>query len=215
MAAVKYKHMNRRYIIAFARLACSILTFYVLVALIITLRGNQQFHAVNFFSYFTNLSNIFAATVLAMSGLYLLTHRKPSATDDLIRGAAVLYMAITGAVYALFLSGEDLGLLSPFNNFILHTFMPIVVIADWLYQPQRTQLTSKQTLWWLLFPLGFLMYSLIRGAQLGWYPYPFLNPVKVGGYDAVALYCLVILGFFLLLSFALRKLGTVLKRHIP
>lgn len=207
--------MDKRYTIALARLACSVLTFYVLVSIIITLRDNQQFHAVNFFSYFTNLSNILAAIVLTMSSLYLLTHRKPSAIDDLIRGAAVLYMAITGTVYALFLSGEDLGLLSPFNNFVLHTFMPIVVVADWLYQPQRTRLAFKQTLWWLVFPFVFLVYSLIRGAQVGWYPYPFLNPAKVGGYDAVALYCLVILGFFLFLSFALRKLGTVLKRHIP
>ena len=207
--------MNKRRIIALFRLSGSALTFYVIVSIILTLESHQQFHAVNFFSYFTNLSNILAAVVLLVGSIYLLVRRKSSATDDLIRGAAVLYMAVTGIVYNVLLIGEDVGLLSPFNNFVLHTLMPIVVIVDWLYQPQRTKLSSRQTLWWLAFPLLYLMYSLARGAIIGWYPYPFLNPTKVGGYAAVTLYCLAILGLFLALSTGLRKLGTVGRRNIP
>ena len=206
--------MHKRFIVAGIRTFFGLLTFYVLSSIIVTLNNNQLFNAVNFFSYFTNLSNILAATVLLVSAGFLVTKRKASAVDDIIRGAAVLYMAVTGIIYATLLSGEDLGLLSPFNNFVLHYLMPIVIVVDWIYQPQRSKLTAKQTLWWLAFPLVYLAYSLVRGAATHWYPYPFLNPAKVGGYDAVALYCLVVLGLFLMLSFGLRKLGTRLPRHI-
>lgn len=206
--------MHKRFIVAGVRTFFGLLSFYVIGSLIITLNGNQQFNAVNFFSYFTNLSNILAASVLIVSSGFLITKRKASITDDIIRGAAVLYMAVTGIIYATLLSGEDLGLLSPFNNFVLHYLMPVIIVVDWIYQPQRSTFSAKQTLWWLLFPLVYLAYSLTRGAYVDWYPYPFLNPAKVGGYDAVALYCLAVLGLFLLLSFGLRKLGTRLPRHI-
>jgi hypothetical protein len=91
--------------------------------------------------------------------------------------------------------------------------MPIVVIADWLYQPPLSKVSAKQALWWLAFPLTYLVYTLIRGSITNWYPYPFLNPDKVGGYGGVALYCVAILAAFMLFSWAIRRLGNALKRH--
>jgi len=50
----------------------------------------------------------------------------------------------------------------------------------------------------MVFPLAYLVYSLVRGPIVGWYPYPFLDPGKVGGYPGVALYAVgITLGFFL------------------
>jgi hypothetical protein len=123
-------------------------------------------------------------------------------------------MAVTGIVYAALLSGENLGLLLPWVNFVLHMLMPVVVVADWLYQPSRTKLRIKQSPLLLIFPVIFVAYSLIRGPIVGWYPYPFLNPSKAGGYVGVALYCLGILVLFLVLSKLLIYSGNRLKRHI-
>lgn len=169
---------------------------------------------VNYFSYFTNLSNIFAAVVLVISALYLLKTRKPSQFDDIIRGAATLYMAVTGVIYLTLLSSEDLGLLLPWVNIVLHYVLPIYVVADWLYQPQRSKLTLSQLPYWLLFPAGFLVYTLIRGADVGWYPYPFLNPDIAPGYAGVAIYCFAILAVFLILGWGLMALGNKLKRNV-
>lgn len=169
---------------------------------------------VNFLSYFTNLSNIFAGVVFIISGIYLAESRKASAVDDIIRGAATLYMTITGIVYVTLLTGEDLGLLMPWVNIVTHIVMPLVVLADWLYQPPRTKFTIKQAAWWLAFPAIYLVYSLVRGAQVGWYPYPFLNPDKVHGYGGVALYCVVILAAFIGIGLLLRFLAGKLKRHV-
>lgn len=206
--------MYKRFILVNARLIFGCLALSALFTQVGFLLGRDAFNAVNFLSYFTNLSNIFAAVVLLISTLYLVGHKQPSVRDDIIRGAAVLYMTITGVIYMTLLSGEDLGLLIPWVNIVLHFIMPFVVVLDWLYQPQRSKLSFKQTLWWLVFPATYLVYSLIRGSMAHWYPYPFLNPDAVGGYGIVAMYCVAILGAFLLFSSLLRLLGNKLKRNI-
>lgn len=206
--------MQSRHFIVATRLFFGALAIVALIAQIFRLIHLHTFSAVNLFSYFTNLSNMFAAFVLIISALYVIKNRKPSLVNDLVRCAAVLYMTVTGVVYALLLSGNDLGALLPWVNIVLHYVMPVVVIADWLYQPQLAKLKFKQTLWWLVFPLFYLVYALVRGHAQGWYPYPFLNPAKVGGYAEVAVYCIAILVAFLCLSWAIRKLGNTIKRRI-
>ncbi len=207
--------MAKRWFIICARLGFGLLT---LIALGIQFKITAQlpnFNPVNFFSYFTNLSNIFASFVFIISALYLIKRRKPSATDDIIRGTAVLYMSITGVVFSALLRNIELGVLLPWINTVVHYIMPIVVVLDWLYQPPSTQLVARQILFWLIFPLLYIVYSLIRGSIVNWYPYPFLNPAKVGGYAGVALYCLGMLVTFFFLSWLLMKLGNSLKRNIP
>ena len=44
----------------------------------------------------------------------------------------------------------------------------------------------------LIFPVLYLLYIVLRGHSVDWYPYPFLNPATVGGYGIVALYSLEI-----------------------
>jgi hypothetical protein len=170
-----------------------------------------MFNLVNFFSYFTNLSNIFAAIVLIIGALYLIQRRKPTATDDIIRGTAVAAMALVGIVFSILLRNEDLGSLLPWVNTVVHYIMPVVMVLDWLYQPPKTRLAVKQIAFWLIFPFLYLAYSMIRGSIVGWYAYPFINPTKVGGYGVVALYCLAILAAFLLLSWLLMLLGNRLR----
>ena len=50
--------------------------------------------AVNFFFYFTDLSNLFGAALLLFGGQALLRGRP--GVPDLVRGSAVLYLVITG-----------------------------------------------------------------------------------------------------------------------
>jgi hypothetical protein len=206
--------LTKRKLVILARLFFGILTLSALAIQFMYLQQNAALNVGNFFSYFTNLSNIFASLVFIMSALYLMTHKQPSVADDIIRGAAALYMTVTGIVYVTLLSGEDLGLLQPWINIVLHYVMPSAVLLDWLYQPQKSTLSTKQTLYWLIFPAAYLTYSLLRGPLANWYPYPFLNPDKVGGYGGVAVYCVAILAVFFAASWLLKTLGNKLPRHI-
>jgi len=90
----------------------------------------------------------------------------------MLRGAASLYMAITGIVFSVLLAGLDVELTAvPWDNTVLHYIMPVVVVADWVIDLPGTRIAFKSALVWLAFPLTYVAYSLIRGHLTGWYPY--------------------------------------------
>ncbi len=176
-----------------------------------TIQVQLGFSVVNFFSYFTNLSNLFAAIVLIFGAFQLVAHRRPSASNDLLRAVAVVNMAVVGIVFAVLLRDVDVGHLLPWVNAVLHYIMPIVVAIEWLLQPPRTKLGVRQMLLCQVFPLLYLIYLLVRGAIVGWYPYPFLNPIIVGGYGSVAAYVIGIVMVFCIVSWSLLTLGSKLR----
>ncbi|MGH2515860.1 MAG: Pr6Pr family membrane protein [Ktedonobacterales bacterium] len=205
--------MSDRSVLIVGRLFFGLLTLAaILTQFVVHLR--HGFDVVNFFGYFTNLSNIFAAVVFLAGAVYLLQRREPTQTENLVRGASVAAMAVVGIVFAILLRDEDLGTLLPWVNTVLHIIMPVVVVVDWLYAPPKTILAVRQAGYWLIYPLLYLVYTLIRGAIVGFYPYPFLNPAKAGGYGVVALYCIAIFVVFLVVSWLLITLGNALKRTL-
>ncbi|MEI2277524.1 Pr6Pr family membrane protein [Paenarthrobacter ilicis] len=168
----------------------------------------------NFFSYFTNLSNIFAALVLLISGYRVLIRKRPSEADDVTRGTATIAMAVVGLVFGALLAGEDLGSLVPWVNFVVHYLMPVVMVLDWLVQPPRTRLQLKHLWYWLIYPVAYLTYSLIRGSIVNWYPYWFINPDRAGGPVGVLVYAAAIAIGFLVVSLGMLWLGNRMKRQV-
>lgn len=163
------------------RMAVFLLVLSAEVYLIVAL--GDRFNPANHFSYFTVLSNVFAG-VVALLGVF-------SPVSAQIRGAAVLYMTTTGIVYVILLRGVDVQT-PAYANWVLHVIVPVLVVVEWLLAPERT---SRAWIW-LSFPLAYLVYTLVRGPIVGWYPYPFLDP-RTHGYAEVALTCVsvaVILG---------------------
>jgi hypothetical protein len=207
--------MNKRLFLIGARLFFAALNIAAIVTqLLYSSQYALSFSVVNFFSYFTILSNVFVSIVFVMSAYYLAVGRKPTPSEDVLRGASVLYMAVTGIVYATLLSGIEVDLSLSWVNAQLHYIMPIVVVLDWLYQPQRSKLTVRRILPWLFFPALYLAYCLVRGPFANWYPYPFLDPAQTGGYGGVILYGVGILATLLAVSLLLMKLGNTLKRSV-
>jgi hypothetical protein len=146
--------------------------------------------AANFFSYFTIESNIIAVISLAISGWYAWNGESPRWLE-LLRGAATIYMTITGIVYNLLLSNIDVNTPIPWINVVLHYTIPTIMVIDWLVDLPRTRVPVRTSLIWLGFPLLYLVYSLIRGPIVDWYPYPFLDP-RISGYGTVAAMALAI-----------------------
>ncbi|MBB5868449.1 hypothetical protein F4553_001828 [Allocatelliglobosispora scoriae] len=161
--------------------------------------------------YFTVQSNALVAVVFALAAL----GRVPVS----IRGAATLYIVITGTVYHLVLTNPG----SPFftvdpgahtvHNFLLHTLTPLLAAVDWLL------LNRDKTPWWyagswLAYPLAYLAFALIRGAVVHKYPYPFLDAGELG-YLGVTISSLVFAVLFFLLGLALIGLGGLARRFRP
>ncbi|MCI2957466.1 Pr6Pr family membrane protein [Agromyces atrinae] len=156
---------------------------------------------VNFFSFFTILSNALSAIVLVIGVVYAVAGRVDPPTYNLVRACIVTYMATTFVVYNLLLRDISLDQATTvsWSNEILHVWAPLYLVVDWLIAPGRTPIAWQR--FWLIavFPLAWAVYSMIRGPIVGWYPYPFLNPAN-GGYGAVAVYVIAIAAFILLVG---------------
>ena len=180
---------------------------------IANLEDADVFRPANFFSFFTVQSNVLAIALLAACVLVRRDDRGPS--FDAVRGAITLYMVITGVVFALFLSGmqEELQTHIAWVDFIVHRLMPVALLADWLVDPPRHRLAPRVALLWLLYPLAYFAYSLIRGEIVEWYPYPFLDASELG-YDGVLVRCLGILAG-MIVALAIAGIGNRLGQRRP
>ncbi|RDI33159.1 Pr6Pr family membrane protein [Lentzea flaviverrucosa] len=178
------------------RMAVFLLVLSAEIYLVVVL--GESFRPSNHFSYFTVLSNVFAA-VVALLGVF-----QPVSAQ--LRGAAVLYMATTGIVYWLLLRGIDVQT-PAYANWVLHTVVPILVVVEWLLAPERT----RRWWTWLSFPLAYLVYTLVRGPVAGWYPYPFMDP-RQNGYGTVLLTCVFVAVVFGVLAYAIHWTGNKLAQ---
>lgn len=190
--------VSKQGVVAAYRLTLAALTVIAIGVQLVTVSSKPAFDPVNFFSFFTILSNVLGATVFAIGGV----RRPRGQVFALFRGAAVVYLGITGVVYELLLSGDPaaVAVTLPWVNLVLHVLMPIAVVVDWLVDPPSTRLAPRVAAWWLAFPLAWVVYSLIRGPIANWYPYPFLDPGRAG-VGAVVGYCAVIaVGFIVVIA---------------
>ena len=198
---------HKRLVLAGSKVAFALLGLSSIIIEIVTLVERGTFNPANFFSFFTVLSNLFAAMMLIMGAVFIYKGRA-SRRLDMLRGAATLYMVMTGVVFAVLLSNLDPRLLTavPWDNTVLHYIMPIVLLIDWIVDPPASAIGLGRSIIWLAFPLIYVMYSLVRGAMVGWYPYPFLNP-QDGGYGSVLLTSFFIMLFTVSAGILLTRLG--------
>ena len=173
--------MNRMRVLASYKVFFGLLSLFAVATEIVVTVGRGTYNPGNFFSYFTIQSNLFAAGVLLVSA-YCATKGKRSPFLSSARGAATLYMVITGLVFAILLSGlKGVHFTAvPRDNIILHYIMPVAVLLDWLIDRARPGVTFRHGLRWIIYPLIYVGYTLMRGPIVGWYPYPFLNPAHHG-----------------------------------
>lgn len=186
------------------RAATAVAVIVAIVAQAKVLSDNGALDLVNFLSFFTIQSNIIGIVVLL-----LLAARPPGTRPawlESLRGAATVYLTVTFVVVQLLLQGVDVGLQLAWVDFVLHKLTPIVLIADWLLDPPTVLLPPRTALSWLVFPLLWLGYTMVRGPIAAWYPYPFLDPAN-GGYGTIAVTVAVILAASAVLCLAVAWLG--------
>lgn len=189
---------NKKILIGY-KLFFGLLGFSAIVTEIATIVERGRFNLINFFSYFTIESNILVFITLFFSAIAVAWGKNSKL--DTLRSAVTLYILVVGIGFSFLLAGlENVALTAvPWDNVVLHYIMPIAMLVDFLVDRPKRMLSFTRSLYWLLFPIVYLAYSLTRGALTGWYPYPFLNP-DTAGYGAIAftVSCLLVLGLGLL-----------------
>jgi hypothetical protein len=68
---------------------------------------------------------------------------------------------------------------------LLHDLIPSLYLACWVIFVRKSSLLWKHAVWWLAYPAAYFAYTLLRGAPLGWYPYPFLDANAFGIFASV------------------------------
>jgi hypothetical protein len=164
----------------------------------------------NLFTYFTILSNLLVGVTNAVLAL------RPRARSTALRVArfdAVLAILVTGVVYHLLLA--DLYHLTGAEevaNQLFHTVTPLLTVVGWLLFGPHGHIDRRVVGFSVLYPLAWLAFTLVRGAVIGWYPYPFVD-VGVLGYGRVALNCAGVTALFLAVAAVLAVLDRRLARR--
>jgi hypothetical protein len=143
-------------------------------------------------AFFTILSNLIVAILFTAIALGVRRLRHP----QLIAGAA-LTMALVGAVFELMLR-RDLHLSGwrLVTNALLHDAVPLLTAGAWLALAEKGHLRARDPWLIAIFPILYLGYALLRGAFGGFYPYPFIDPTRIG-WGGVTLYVIGISMVFL------------------
>ncbi|MHA1269564.1 MAG: Pr6Pr family membrane protein [Candidatus Helarchaeota archaeon] len=132
------------------------------------------------YRYYTMQTNLM---VLSWLSLGLIFHNKPNIIQKLIgnlKGAFTLYITVTFLVFAIILSPlyHPVGFYA-FSNIVLHYIIPISFILDWIIT-EKSNYKWKFLLYWIIYPICYLVFDLIYGFATGDYIYPFLDINKLG-----------------------------------
>jgi hypothetical protein len=156
---------------------------------------NNDMVAHEYFSYFTIQWTMICIVVLAVGGWLALRHPVDTQLYTTIRMSTLSYAVVTAVVYNVLLrSIPDEGfVVTPWPGEIMHVWIPIFFVVDWLVSPGRPALPWKAIGIAVIYPIAWVTFTLVRGSIDGWFPYPFLEPST--GVVSVALYVVGISAF--------------------
>ena len=116
-------------------------------------------------------------------------------------------MIVVGLIYHLLLAHLfNFSGLRWWTDQAFHTILPAFMLWFWLMETTRHDPRGGQPLWWLLWPAGYAVYAMIRGAVTGWNPYPFLDIGQLG-LGAVAVNMAGLVAGFAVLGYGLNAIG--------
>lgn len=186
---------SARRVVGTLRLAAALVLGVALVFQIVEKTVNNDMIAGQYFSYFTILTTIIGIGVLGWGGVLALTRAVDPVGYTVARMSVLTYAVVTAIVYNALLRGiPDEGfVVSTWPGEIMHVWIPIVMLLDWLLSPGRPALRWTALRIVVIFPLVWIGFTLVRGAFDGWYPYPFLEPST--GWLSVMAYVLGIAAF--------------------
>jgi hypothetical protein len=162
----------------------------------------------NVFAFFTVLSTL----LVGIAHVLLAVH--PDQDGRALRVVlldAVVGIAVTGIVYNLVLAqtANPQGL-HKVADVLCHMVTPLLAVAGWALFGPRGLVDRNVVLLAAAYPLAWLAFTLVRGAVIDWYPYPFVD-VVAHGYARVAVNCLVVVLLFVGLGFG----ALALDRRLP
>ena len=129
--------------------------------------------------YFTILTNILVATLMAITAWRLFTRRPPPAAKW--HAAALVYILVVCATYEAMLrtSWQARGIGFD-TDLVFHDIVPALMLVFWVGFAPKRGLGGRFLLLLLVYPTIYFLGTLIAGALGEPYPYSFLDASKLG-----------------------------------
>jgi len=166
-----------------------------------------------FFIFFTILSNL----LVAVSLTFVLVKPSSSISRFFSRpfsiAAISVYIFIVGLVYNIILRQlwQPKGL-QQLADELLHVVVPVLFVLYWVFFVFKGSLKWKHSFAWLIFPLFYLVYAMIRGSIEGFYPYPFIDLNKLS-YSHVIFNCLGLTVAFLVIGLLFIAIDKMMSHY--
>jgi len=163
---------------------------------------------IQFFSYFTILTNLFV-TIYCTNQLLRPNEKSTSILNKPeTLTALMVFIMIVGLVYHVALkpiwNPEGVQMIL---SEICHTFIPLGTFILWIISDNKKTIELMRLLKWLLYPVVYIVFVLIRGNFSNFYPYPFLDVQTLGIGKVLTnnLFLLVVMAVFLILFHFIGK----------
>jgi hypothetical protein len=140
--------------------------------------GSTTTGLVRFAGYFTVQSNLL---VLIAAVSLALDPGRDGGFWRVLRLDALLGITVTGLVFGAVLapvlhhSGIDWWI-----NAGLHYVSPVMAFLGWTVFGPRPRVDRRTLAWAFVWPVGWVVGTMVRGAVVDWYPYPFLDVGEIG-----------------------------------
>jgi hypothetical protein len=182
--------------------------------------ANNNFRPGEYFAYFSIVTAIVAGSFLLATGVGLVRNNEGSKKTEIARLSLTVAMIVVGVVYHALLAdaagdvrdGDYVWPVLP--NEVIHTYGPILIVIDYLLSHKAFRLKLRAALWVAVFPLTWLVFSVIRGLVTNWWPYWFINPNEEGGVPGMLTYIAAITAFFLILGFLVLGIKKLFQKQI-
>jgi hypothetical protein len=176
------------------------------------------FRPAEYFSYFSIQGTLICLVVLAVTGLRALQGLDETKLIHLVRLSTTVYVVVISVVYNALLRGlsgdiRDAGYKWPvIPNEIIHVWGPILMLLDWLLIAGFTSVRLRAAFWVVLYPVAWILFSVIRGNIDGWWAYWFLDPTDKGGVTGMLTYIFGIAALMIVLGFLLSLFAKALRK---
>jgi hypothetical protein len=181
---------------------------------------NNNFRPFEYFAYFSIVTAIFAGALLLVVGVRALRNLEEGKRLEIARLSLTVAMVVVGVVYHALLSDvandvRDGDYVWPvFPNEFIHTYAPMLIVLEYLVSQKTFNIRLRAALWVAVFPLVWLMFSVIRGSITNWWPYWFINPNGEAGFVGMLSYIGAITAFFLTLGFIVLGVKKLLRKAL-
>jgi hypothetical protein len=182
--------------------------------------ANGIFRPFEYFAYFSIVTAIVAGLFLVTTSFGLMLKIEDTKWVEIARLSMAVALIVVGVVYHALLAdaandvrdGDYAWPVLP--NEIIHTYAPILAAIEYLISVRAFRIRLRAFVWVAIFPLIWLVFSIVRGSATNWWPYWFINPNGEAGLGGMLTYIAAITGFFLVLGLTVLGLKQVLRRLV-